>query len=121
VPVFCESNNQSPSGADFAAKFRSADPQVRRHMVIDAIDSNLIRVGMGKSYIERMFEGNFVCIAEKEDYSKYVALFEPIIPPDKPLMSPIVRGWYVCFRFDKDGVLEDIFISKRHPYWGHLM
>jgi hypothetical protein len=106
---------------DFYKTFVDGNSQVRQAMVIGALDDNLIVLGMDKTRIQRLFREKLTFYIEKQEYSKAVVLFRPAEAGPSPLANPYITGWYVCFRFDENGKLEDYFISSRHPFWGKIM
>jgi len=106
---------------EFYANFVKFNPEGRRNIVIDALDRGIISLGMDKCLVEEMFKERLTYVIEKEEYCQAVVLFQPIQVASKPLMSPVITGWYLSLRFDRYHKLEDYFLSSRHPYWGHLM
>lgn len=119
----CMATSSGTAATDPSDTFKSAyanakDPDTRRTLVIEAIDSGLIKTGMSFKDLQQLFATALQDLGGNANNGRRsaVVFFSPVIPPRRPLESGIRSGWYIDFIFSKEDMLTYYSLSNLHKY-----
>jgi hypothetical protein len=89
----------------------------RRAVCLDAIDAGVIARGRPVAIVDAIFGTNYAReLPSGRELEAGVVDFHPLPPPssDRVAVAYGHIGWYLAFKFDSNGTLQDYYLSNSH-------
>lgn len=101
-----------------AKAYRAARTEFERRAVcLDAIDAGVIGRGRRVAVVDAIFSTNYAReLPSGSELEAGVVDFHPLPPPtsDRVAVAHGYIGWYLAFKFDSNGTLQDYYLSNLH-------
>lgn len=109
-------HNKERKTDQLAKAYRAARTEFERRAVcLDAIDAGVIKRGRGVAVVDAIFGTNYAKkLPSGSEPEGGIVYFQPQLQSPRNDVQQAFVGWYLAFKFDSNGTLQDYYLSNLH-------